>query len=173
MRAHLATGELLAATPTASHPQLSWAPDEIECRVLLMLPYTNPTPALAASLRHTMTAERQRGAVVLPSINILAAAPTDRHMGDASRMADLIEQPMFGRGFLQLFHFTAGLERKPAFPSRWRGPGSIAGGVPRGMGAADLACAAVCAARVGARTQPSTSSLGGPCSLVVYGIGAS
>jgi hypothetical protein len=33
---------------------------------------------------------------------------------------------------------------------------------PRGMGAGDLASAAVCAARVGVRTEPSTSSLDGP-----------
>ena len=50
----------------------------------------------------------------------------------ASRMAGVIEQPVFGRGFLQLFHFTAGLERKRAFPSRWRARGSIAG-VSRGV----------------------------------------
>jgi len=30
-----------------------------------------------------------------------------------------------------LFHFTDGLERKPAFPSRWACPGSIAGGSDR------------------------------------------
>ena len=48
-------------------------------------PYTNPTPALAASLRHTITAERQNRAVVLRKVNILAAAPTDRHVSGASR----------------------------------------------------------------------------------------
>jgi hypothetical protein len=120
-------------TPTAFHPRPSWAPDEIECRVLLMLPYTNPTPALAASLRHTMTAERQNRVEALRKVNILAAAPTDRHVSGASRTAGVIEQPAFGRGFLQLFHFTAGLERKPAFLSRWRAPGSIAE-APEGHG---------------------------------------
>jgi ATP dependent DNA ligase domain len=48
-----------AATPTAFHPLPSWAPDEIECRVVLRLPYTKPSPTLATALRHTMTAERQ------------------------------------------------------------------------------------------------------------------
>jgi hypothetical protein len=132
VRAHIASSELGTATPTAFHPRPSGAPDEIECRVLLMLPYTNLTPALAESLRHTMTAERQNRVVVLRKVNILAAAQTDRHMSGASRTAEVIEQPVSGRGFLQLFHFTAGLERKPAFPSRWRAPGSIAG-VLRGV----------------------------------------
>jgi hypothetical protein len=45
-----------------------------------------------------------------------------------SRTADAIEQSMFGRGGLQLFDFTARLEQKPAFPSRWGGPGSTVGG---------------------------------------------
>jgi hypothetical protein len=44
-------------------------------------------------------------------------------------MAGVIEQPVLGRGIPQLFHFRAGLERKPAIPSRWRAPGSIAGGL--------------------------------------------
>jgi hypothetical protein len=30
-----------AATPTAFRPRPSWVPDEVECRVLLKLPYTN------------------------------------------------------------------------------------------------------------------------------------
>jgi len=65
-----------------------------------------------------MTAEGQNRAVALRKVNILAAAPTDRHVGDTSRMAGVIEQPEFGREFLQPFHFKAGLERKAAFPSR-------------------------------------------------------
>jgi hypothetical protein len=115
--------------PAASHPRSTGAPDEIECRVLLKLPHTNLTPALATSLRHTKTAERQNRVVALRKGNILAAAQTDRHVGDTSRTVDVIEQPVFGRGFLQLFHLTARLERKPAFPSRWRAPGSIGGGL--------------------------------------------
>jgi hypothetical protein len=35
----------------------------------------------------------------------------------------------FARGVLQRFHFTAALDPKPAFPSRWHAPGSIAGGL--------------------------------------------
>jgi hypothetical protein len=31
VRAYIAPGKLGAATPTASHPLPSWAPDEIEC----------------------------------------------------------------------------------------------------------------------------------------------
>src|SRR6202162_732994 len=76
-----------------------------------------------------MTAERQNRAVVLRSVNVLAAAQTDRHTGGASRTVGVIEQPVFGRGFLQLFHFTAGSEPKPAIPSRWRAPVSIGGGL--------------------------------------------
>jgi hypothetical protein len=121
VRAHM----LGSAPPTAFHPRPSWAADEIECRVLLKLLYTNPTPTLATALRHTMTAERQNRAVVLLKVNVLAAAQTDRHVSGASPTAGVIERPAFGRGFLQLFHFTARLERKPAFPSRWRAPGSI------------------------------------------------
>src|SRR6202162_2245746 len=85
-----------------------------------------------------MTAERQNRAVVLRSVNVLAAAQTDRHTGGASRTVGVIEQPVFGRGFLQLFHFTAGSEPKPAFPSRWRAPGSIAGDASEGYGCARL-----------------------------------
>ena len=81
---HLAAGKFAATTPTASHPRPRWAPDEIECRVLLMLPYTNLTPA---SLRHTMTAERQNRVVALRNINVLAAAQTYRHMSGAIRTA--------------------------------------------------------------------------------------
>ena len=77
MRPHPARRELFAATPTAFHPRPSWAPDEIECRVLLKLPYTNPSPTLATALRHTITAERQNRAVVLLKVNVLAAAQTD------------------------------------------------------------------------------------------------
>jgi hypothetical protein len=39
-----------------------------------------------------MTAERQNRLVVLRKVNILAAAPTDRDVGGASRMAGVIEQ---------------------------------------------------------------------------------
>src|ERR1700691_4560789 len=49
-----------------------------------------PDSALAASLRHTLTVERQNRVVGLRKVNILAAAPTDWHAGDASRMADII-----------------------------------------------------------------------------------
>src|SRR5580693_676222 len=65
VRAYIAPGKLSAATPFPFHPRSRWAPDEIECRVLLMLPYTNLTPTLVASLRHTMTAERQNRVVAL------------------------------------------------------------------------------------------------------------
>jgi hypothetical protein len=126
VRAYLAPGKIGAATPTAFHRRPSWAPDEIECRVLLKLPNTNPSPTLATSLRHTIAAERQNRVVVLLKVNVLAAAQTDGHVSGASRTARVIEQPMFGRGFLQLFHFTAGLERKPAFPSRWRAQDQLA-----------------------------------------------
>jgi hypothetical protein len=129
VRAHIAPGKLGAATPTAFHPRPSWAPDEIECRVLLMLPYTNRTPALATAPRHTITAERQYRAVALRKVNILAAAPTYRHVSGTG----VIEQPVFARGSLQRFHFAAGLERKLAFPWRRRAPGSIGGG-RRGVG---------------------------------------
>jgi hypothetical protein len=61
-------------------------------------------------------------------VKVLAAAQTDPHVSIASRRARVIEQPGFGRGFLQRFHFTAGLERNLAFPSRWHAPGSIGGG---------------------------------------------
>jgi hypothetical protein len=81
------------------------------------------------ALRETITAERQILAVVLLKVNVLAAVQTDRHVSSVSRMAGVIEQPVFGGRFLQLFHLTAGLERKPAFPSRWRAPGSIGGGL--------------------------------------------
>jgi hypothetical protein len=91
--------------------------------------YTNPTPTLATALRHTITAERQNRAVVLLKVNILAEAQTDRHVGGATRMAGVIEQPVFGRRFFNYSIFAVGLERKPAFHSRWRAPGSIAGGL--------------------------------------------
>ena len=52
-----------------------------------------------------MTAVRQNRAVVPLKVNILAAAQTDRHVGGASRTADVIEEPMFGRAVLQLFYF--------------------------------------------------------------------
>ena len=121
VRTHIDPGKFGATAPTAFHPRPSWAANEIECRVLLKLPDANRAPTLATSLRHTMTAVRQNRAVVLRNINVLAAAQTYRHMSGASRTARVIEQPVFGRGFLQLFHITAGLELKPAFPSRWRG----------------------------------------------------
>jgi hypothetical protein len=99
MRAHSGTSKLGAATPTAFHPRPSWAPDEIECRVLLKLPYTNPSPTLATSLRHTMTAERQNRVVVLLKVNVLAAAQTDGHVSGVSRTARIIELPLiFSRG---------------------------------------------------------------------------
>ena len=94
-----------------------------------MLPYTNLTPTPAASLRQTMTAERQNRVVVLRKVNILDAAPTDRDVSGASRRVGVIEQPVFGRGVLELFHFTPGLEWKPKFPSRQEARGSIAGGL--------------------------------------------
>jgi len=74
-----------------------------------------------------MTAERQNRVVVLLKIYVLAAAQTDGHMSGANRTAHVIELPFvaFARRFPQLFHFRAGLERKRAFPSRWRAPGSI------------------------------------------------
>jgi hypothetical protein len=105
-----------------------------------MLPDTNPTPALAASPRHTLTAESQNRVVALRKVNILAAAPTDRHAGDASRMAGIIEQPVFGRGFLQLWFVPeARISLALACPRiNRRRP-------PRGMGTGDLACPAVCA----------------------------
>ena len=131
VRAHTAPSEIGAATPTAFHLRPSWAPDEIECRVLLKLPYTNPSPTLATALRHTMTAERQNRLVVLLKVYVLAAAQTDGHMSGASRTGHVIELPFvaFARRFPQLFHFRARLERTPVFPSRWRAPGSIAGGL--------------------------------------------
>jgi hypothetical protein len=76
-----------------------------------------------------MTAERQNRVVVLLIVNVLAAAQTYRHVSGGSRLAGVIEQPMFGRGVLQPIHFAAGLDPKPAFPSRWRAPGSIGGGL--------------------------------------------
>jgi len=127
VRAHIAPCTLNAATPTAFHPRPSWAPDEIECRVLLKLPYTNLTPTLATALRETITAKRQIRAIVLREVDVLAAAQAD--VSCASRMVSVIEQLVFGRGFLQLFHLTAGLDPIPAFPSCWRAPGSIAGGL--------------------------------------------
>jgi hypothetical protein len=80
-------------------------------------------------LRHTITAERQNRVVGLLKVNVLAAAQTDGHVSGASRTARVIEPPFatFVRGFLQLSHFKARFERKPAFLSRWRAPGSIAG----------------------------------------------
>jgi hypothetical protein len=138
VRAHIAPRKLAAAAPTAFHPRSSWAANEIEGGVLLKLPHTNLTLALATALRHTITAERQTGAVVLRKVNVLASVQTD--VSSASRMAGVIEQPVFGRGILQLFQFTAGFERKPAFPSRWRGPGSIAGGLRRVWVRAIWAC---------------------------------
>jgi hypothetical protein len=68
-------------------------PDEIECRVLLKLPYTNPSPAFATSLRHTMTAERRNGTVLLLKVNVLPAAQTDGPVSSASRTARVIELP--------------------------------------------------------------------------------
>jgi hypothetical protein len=71
---------------------------------------------------------------------ISRARPTtkepQRHMNERDFLSD-------GRihRVLQLFHFTAGLERKPHFPRA----------APRDMAAGDLARAAVCAARVEVR----------------------
>jgi hypothetical protein len=91
---------------------------EIECRVLLILHYTNLTPALAASLRHTTTAERQNRVVALRKVNILAAAQTDRPLGGASRTAGVIELPFiaFARRVLQLFHLGLVWNGSPHFP---------------------------------------------------------
>jgi hypothetical protein len=66
VRAHLLPGEPGGEAPAAEHPRPSRALDEIECRVLLKLPHTHPTPTPATSPRHTRTAERQRCAVALP-----------------------------------------------------------------------------------------------------------
>jgi hypothetical protein len=127
VRAHIAPCKLGTATPAAFHPRSSWVPDEIECRVLLELPYTNPTPTPATSLRHTMTAERQNRVVVLRSQH--PRGSTNRPAcGDASRIAHVIDQPVLDEDFFN-YPFTAGLERKLAFLSRWRAPGSIAGGL--------------------------------------------
>jgi hypothetical protein len=81
--------------------------------------------------------------LALRKVNILAAAQTAWHAG-ASRTVGVIEQPVFAREFLPLFHFTVGLERKLAFLSRWRVPGSIAVGLRGAWVRAILACAAVC-----------------------------
>jgi hypothetical protein len=89
--ARIAPGKLGAETPTALHPRPAWAPDEIECWVPLKLPYTNPSPTLATALRHTITAERQNGAVLLLKVNVLAAAQTDEHVRGASRAAGVFE----------------------------------------------------------------------------------
>jgi hypothetical protein len=70
-------------------------------------------------------------AVVLRKVNLLAAAQTDRNVSGTSSTARVIELPMFGRRVLQLFHFTAGLEAKAAFSSRWRGPRINRRGAPR------------------------------------------
>jgi hypothetical protein len=116
VRAHIAPSKFGVAAPTAFHPRPSWAPDEIECRVLLNLPHTNSTPTPVTALRYTITAERQNLAVVLLKVNVLAAAQTDRHVSSANRIVSVIEQSVLGRGILQLFHFTAGLERTPQLP---------------------------------------------------------
>jgi hypothetical protein len=52
---------------------------------------------------------------------------TDLYVSGASRTACVIELAVvaLARGFHELIHFRAGLERKPAFPSCWRAPGSI------------------------------------------------
>src|SRR5580693_1607518 len=66
---------------------------------------------------------------VLRSVNILAAAQDNRHVSSASRTARASKSPCVASAQVpQLFHFTAGLERKPAFPSRWHAPESIGGG---------------------------------------------
>jgi hypothetical protein len=115
LQSHPARRKLLAATPTAFHPRPPWAPDEIKCWGLLKL-LNEPNSDTATALRDTITTDRQNRAVVLLKVNILAAAQTDRHVSGASRVTGVIEEPVFGRGILQLFHFTAGLERKPHFP---------------------------------------------------------
>jgi hypothetical protein len=71
--AHIAPSKL----GTAFHPRSSWAANEIEGGVLLKLPHTNLTPALATSLRHTITAERQIRAVV-PAQSQRPRRSTDR-----------------------------------------------------------------------------------------------
>jgi hypothetical protein len=48
-----------AATPAAFHSPPSRAPDEIERRALLKLPYTNPAATPATSLRNATMAERR------------------------------------------------------------------------------------------------------------------
>jgi hypothetical protein len=99
--------------------------------VLLKLPYTNPSPTFAIALRRTITAERQNGAVLLLKVNVLPTAQTDGHVSGASRTACVIELPpvAFPQRAPQPVDFTDGLERKPAFSSRWRAPRSIAGGL--------------------------------------------
>jgi hypothetical protein len=97
--AHIAPSKLGAAAPTAFHPRPSWAPDEIVCREPLELPYTNRSPTLATALRHTITAERQNGALLLLKVNVLAATQTDGHVSGASRTARVIALPVFGRDF--------------------------------------------------------------------------
>jgi hypothetical protein len=46
----------------------------------------------ASACVKTQTPERQNRVVALRKVNILDAAPTDRHVGGASRMAGIIEQ---------------------------------------------------------------------------------
>jgi hypothetical protein len=75
VRSHLVAGEFGAASPAAWQARPPWAPDEVECRVPLVLPYTHPAPALAATPRHTSTAERQGWAVALLfGMNVRTAA---------------------------------------------------------------------------------------------------
>jgi hypothetical protein len=116
VRAHIAPCKLGTATPAAFHPRSSWVPDEIECRVLLELPYTNPTPTPATSLRHTMTAERQRGVVVLRSVNVLAAAQTDRHASGASRTATSSNSPCLDEDFFNYSILRLVWNGSPHFP---------------------------------------------------------
>jgi len=131
--AQIAPGKLGAAAPTTFHPRPSWAPDEIEGRILLMLPYTNLTPALAASLRHTMTAERQHRVVALHKVNILDAAPTDRHVSGAGCMAGVIEQPCLDEDFFNYSILRLVWNGSPHFP-RAGAPQDQSPGASKGEG---------------------------------------
>jgi len=77
-----------------------------------------PKSDTAASLRHTMTAIRQTRAVVLRSVNVLAAAQTDGHMSGASSNAHVIELHFvaFAQRVPQLFLTGLFGTEKPHFP---------------------------------------------------------
>ena len=130
VRAHIASGKLIAATPTAFHPRPSYL-----------------------------------------NVNAPGAAQTDRHVSGAKCMARAIEQPVCGRGILQLFHFTAGLERKPAFSSCWRAPGSI-GESSEGYGCGRFGVRGCLRGSMSSALN-STPSLSDPRLPVVWEFGAS